>query len=148
LFSVFTAFSQQSAATKTQTKSSGPITSERGSVPPVAIEGKWTAKTPSGDEVVYAFKSSGTNFEGTITETSSGFVTHIKDGTVVGNRISFVEVVPMGGQDFTISYRGTVKGDVIVMTRDTHSDTVTVGANGKLTKSHDAPMKFVAKRSS
>ena len=53
----------------------------------------------------------------------------------------------MGGQDFTISYRGTVKGDVIVMTRDTHSDTVTVGANGKLTKSHDAPMKFVAKRS-
>ena len=145
LITTGTALSQQQATPKASTGSTAKQPPKRSSVTAAAVvDGKWVAKTPSGVET-YAFKSSGTKLEGSISETS-GAERPISDGKVGGDKISFVDTIPVGGEDFKFLYKGVVKGDTIEMTRESNAVLASVGANAQITTTHPAPMKFTVKK--
>jgi hypothetical protein len=85
-----------------------------------SVDGKWTAEVPGrgGNTMTttFNFKADGGNLSGTVT-TPRG-ENPIQNGKIDGDNISFDQVMNFNGNEFKISYKGTVKGDAIEMTRD------------------------------
>jgi hypothetical protein len=80
--------------------------------------GTWAAEfdTPFGHvKYAYQIKVDGVHVTGTLR--SAGARTRIREGRLVGEKISFVELVDFGGQTFRIEYEGTLLGDEIHFTR-------------------------------
>lgn len=75
------------------------------------LNGKWKGnmKTPNGDslEIDFNFHVDGEKLTGTVTNTYGE--EQITEGTVKGDKISFV--ILAGGGQFKITYNGTVAGD-------------------------------------
>src|SRR6476646_9055 len=82
------------------------------------VSGKWTASfdTQVGvQNYTYEFKVDGEKLTGT---TKSQFgESEIKDGTVKGDTVSFVETLKFEDQLIPISYTGKIAGDEIKFTR-------------------------------
>jgi len=87
------------------------------------ISGKWTAEFDSQvgmQKYTYEFKVDGKNITGKATANIGGsdFESEIKEGTIDGDKISFVENLNYSGMDLAITYTGTVSGDEMNLTRD------------------------------
>lgn len=87
------------------------------------ISGKWTAEFDSQvglQKYTYEFKVDGKNITGKATANIAGTdsTSEIKEGTIDGNKISFVENLNYNGMDLAITYTGTVSGDEMNLTRD------------------------------
>jgi hypothetical protein len=87
------------------------------------ITGKWTAEFDSQvglQKYTYEFKVAGKNITGKATANIGGtdFESEIKEGTIDGDKISFVETLNYSGMDLAITYTGTVSGDEMKLTRD------------------------------
>ena len=79
--------------------------------------GKWVAK--DGDnEIKLDLKVEGSKLTGTIENTQMPGVIDIQDGKIEGNNISFGYVRNVSGQDFTMSWTGTLSGDELKLKRD------------------------------
>jgi hypothetical protein len=84
--------------------------------------GRWTAEfdSPIGvQKYVYEFKNSGDALTGQATyEHSMGKGTvQLKDLKLDGDKVSFNEPLTIDGNEITISYSGTLAGDVLSLTR-------------------------------
>lgn len=82
------------------------------------INGKWKAKfdTQIGEQhYVYQFKAEGEKLTGTATNDMGS--TEIKDGTIKGDDVYFVENLDFNGNTLRIEYTGKLKGDEIQFTR-------------------------------
>jgi hypothetical protein len=85
------------------------------------VSGKWTyeqAGRQGGNPttVTLTLKAAGGALTGTMSRPGrdgNAMETPISDGKVDGNDISFKTVQSMGGNDITITYKGTVNGDSI-----------------------------------
>jgi hypothetical protein len=86
------------------------------------LAGRWTSKFDSqiGEQnYVYVFTQEGDRLVGTASyEHSMGKgdvkLTSIK---VDGSKVSFTEPLDFGGTEITITYTGTIEGDVLTLTR-------------------------------
>jgi hypothetical protein len=82
------------------------------------INGKWKAKfdTQIGEQnYTYEFKADGDKLTGTATNAMGS--TEIKEGTVKGDQVSFVENLEFNGMAIRIEYTGKMSGDEIKFTR-------------------------------
>jgi hypothetical protein len=85
------------------------------------VSGKWTyeqAGRQGGNPttVTLTLKAAGGTLTGTMSRPGrdgNAMDTPISDGTVSGNDISFKTVQSFGGNEMTITYKGTVNGDTI-----------------------------------
>jgi hypothetical protein len=87
------------------------------------VTGTWTAEieTQIGvQKYVFKLKAEGEKLTGTATGERMGKKDEvvITDGTVKGDKVTFVEKLPFEGQELIIKYTGTVAGDEIKLTRD------------------------------
>ena len=87
------------------------------------ISGKWTAEFDSQvglQKYTYEFKVDGKNITGKATANIGGndSTSEIKEGTIDGDKVSFVENLNYSGMDLVITYTGTVSGDELNLTRD------------------------------
>lgn len=95
--------------------------------PSTGASGKWLLK--DGDnEIKLEFKVEGSKLTGTIENTQMPGVIEFKDGKIEGDRISFSYVRQMNGQDFKISWTGTLSGDEIKLKREAGGGTGMPGA--------------------
>jgi len=79
--------------------------------------GKWVAK--DGDnEIKLDLKVEGSKLTGTIENTQMPGAIEIKDGKIEGNNISFGYVRNVSGQDFNMSWTGTLSGDELKLKRE------------------------------
>ena len=82
------------------------------------VDGKWKAKfdTQIGEQnYTYDLKSDGEKLTGTAANAMGS--TEIKEGTVKGDDISFVENLDFNGTAIRIEYKGKISGDEIKFTR-------------------------------
>lgn len=82
----------------------------------VDITGRWTSEfdSPRGHQkYTFTFKQEGTNLTGTaIAEVNERRrETELKEGKVVGDSVSFVELLNFGGNEIRITYTGKVSAD-------------------------------------
>jgi len=87
------------------------------------ISGKWTAEFDSQvglQKYTYEFTVDGTSITGKASANIGGsdMQSEIVEGTIDGDKISFVENLNYNGMDLSIAYTGTVSGDEINLTRD------------------------------
>ena len=83
------------------------------------VSGKWTAEVAGRggpQTITLTFKVDGDKLTGTVSNPMGELP--ISDGKVEGDNISFNQVLSFGGNDVTLKYTGTVKGDTIEMKRD------------------------------
>jgi enterochelin esterase-like enzyme len=79
--------------------------------------GKWVAK--DGDnEIKLDLKVEGSKLKGTIENTQMPGAIEIKDGKIEGNNISFGYVRNVSGQDFNMTWTGTLSGDELKLKRE------------------------------
>jgi enterochelin esterase-like enzyme len=79
--------------------------------------GKWVAK--DGDnEIKLDLKVEGSKLTGTIENTQMPGAIEIKDGKIEGNNISFGYARNVSGQDFNMSWTGTLSGDELKLKRE------------------------------
>jgi hypothetical protein len=85
------------------------------------IDGKWTAEMPGMDgtpmKISYTFKANGTTLTGTTTG-PDGKEIQLKDGKIDGNKISFVQVMDMGGQEMKMTVKGELAGPELKISMD------------------------------
>ena len=88
------------------------------------ITGKWNAEFDSqvGKQVyVFEFKVEGAKLTGNaiskIGDATTPTTTPITEGTIKGDAISFVENLDYNGSPLKISYKGTISGDEIKLSR-------------------------------
>lgn len=85
-----------------------------------SADGKWTAEVPGRGgntmTMTFTFKTEGSNLTGTVA-TQMG-ENPIQNGKVDGDNISFEQVINFNGNERKLTYKGTVKGDTIEMTRE------------------------------
>lgn len=82
------------------------------------INGRWKAKfdTQIGEQnYTYEFKADGEKLTGTATNGMGS--TEIKEGTIKGDTVSFVENLEFNGNAIRIEYTGKITGDEIKFTR-------------------------------
>ena len=83
------------------------------------VTGKWVARMAGRNgqthDVTFTFKAEGNVLTGTVT-TRRGDVP-ISDGKIDGNHISFNQTMEFNGNTVRLSYRGTLAGDEIKLTR-------------------------------
>ncbi len=82
------------------------------------INGKWKAKfdTQIGEQhYTYQFKADGEKLTGSATNDMG--TTEIKDGTIKGDTVFFVENLEFNGMAIRIEYTGKINGDEIQFTR-------------------------------
>jgi hypothetical protein len=82
------------------------------------INGKWKAKfdTQIGEQnYVYTLKSDGEKLTGTAANAMGS--TEIKEGTIKGDDVYFVENLDFNGNAIRIEYTGKIAGDEIKFTR-------------------------------
>jgi enterochelin esterase-like enzyme len=85
--------------------------------PSKGAAGKWVAK--DGDnEIKLDLKVDGAKLSGTFENTQMPGVIEFKDGKIEGDKISFSYVRPMNGQDFNVSWTGTLSGDEMKLKRE------------------------------
>jgi len=87
------------------------------------ISGKWTAEFDSQvglQKYTYEFKVDGASITGKAKANIAGsdMESEIKEGTIDGDKITFVENLNYNGMDLAITYTGTVSGDEMTLTRD------------------------------
>ncbi|MEJ2108777.1 MAG: hypothetical protein P8Z37_02475 [Acidobacteriota bacterium] len=87
------------------------------------ISGKWTAEFDSQvgmQKYTYEFTVEGTSITGKATANIAGsdMESKIVEGTIDGDKISFVENLNYNGMDLSITYTGTVSGDEMKLSRD------------------------------
>jgi len=82
------------------------------------VSGKWTFDQPgrggNTTTVTLTLKASGDSLTGNVSQPGrdgTAMEMPISDGKVSGNDVSFKVTRSMGGNDFTITYKGTVNGD-------------------------------------
>ncbi|MGC8794461.1 MAG: hypothetical protein ACP5U2_13835 [Bryobacteraceae bacterium] len=84
------------------------------------VTGKWVAEVPGRQgqtmQMTFNFKQEGEKLTGTIS-TPRG-ESPISDGKVVGDQISFTQVVEFGGNQMKFLYKGKVVGHEIRFTRE------------------------------
>ena len=94
------------------------VAQDAGQAKAVDVTGTWesTVESPQGALASTAtYKQDGE----TLTGTHVGQMGELQlKGTVKGNAIAYQITVDMGGQQFTISYSGTIDGDTITGTAD------------------------------
>ena len=81
------------------------------------INGTWKAKfTQIGEQnYTYEFRSDGEKLTGKATNAMGS--SEIKDGSVKGDDVSFVEILDFNGNSIRIEYKGKISGDEIKFTR-------------------------------
>ena len=81
------------------------------------INGKWIAKVPARggktSEIVFNFQMDGDKLTGTV----SGATSHILEGKINGDEISFLVVVKAAGMKVGYDYSGKISGNQIKFTR-------------------------------
>ncbi len=78
------------------------------------INGKWAGEIVGQDmQIAFTFKAEGTTLTGV--HIVNGQETHIKDGKIDGDNISFTVTLDLGGET-KIPHKGTISGDQIKMT--------------------------------
>ena len=87
------------------------------------ISGKWTAEFDSQvgvQKYTYEFTVTGTSFTGKASANIAGadMKSEIVEGTIDGDKISFVENLEYTGMPLSIKYTGTVSGNEMKLTRD------------------------------
>ena len=87
------------------------------------ISGKWTSEFESQvgpQKYTYEFKVEGKKITGkaSVNVEGSDLESEITEGTIEGDKISFVENLDYNGMPLTIQYTGTVSGDEIKVERD------------------------------
>jgi hypothetical protein len=84
------------------------------------VTGKWVAEMPGRNgttQTTFTFKVDGAKLTGTM-QGAQGDPVELTEGKVDGDNISFVTVRNMGGNEFKITWKGTVSGDEIKLTRE------------------------------
>jgi enterochelin esterase-like enzyme len=90
---------------------------EKSDKPLRGVAGKWRIK--DGDsEIKLEFEVEGTQLTGTIENTQMPGAIELKNGKIEGDKISFDYVRQMMGQDFKISWTGTLSGNEIKLKRE------------------------------
>jgi hypothetical protein len=82
------------------------------------IDGKWKAKfdTQVGEQnYTYEFKSDGEKLTGTAANGMGS--SEIKEGSIEGDIVSFVENIDFNGNALRIEYKGNISGDEIKFVR-------------------------------
>jgi hypothetical protein len=87
------------------------------------VSGKWSAEFDSQvglQKYTYEFKVDGTKITGKAAVNIGGtdMESKIVEGTIEGDKISFVENLEYSGMPLEIKYTGTVSGDEMNLTRD------------------------------
>ncbi|MGD8896776.1 MAG: hypothetical protein PVJ73_12140 [Acidobacteriota bacterium] len=87
------------------------------------VAGTWTAEFDSQigvQKYTYVFKVDGETLTGTATGERMGETVEVEitDGKVVGDKVTFTEMLDFQGQQIPISYTGTIAGDEIKFTRN------------------------------
>ena len=84
------------------------------------VNGKWVAQVPGRDgtprETTFTFKVEGGKLTGTVSGRQGD--TAISEGKIDGDKISFVVVRNIQGNEVKQSYKGVVAGDEIKLTRE------------------------------
>jgi hypothetical protein len=85
-----------------------------------SVDGKWTAEVPGRGgntmTMTFTFKTEGSTLTGTVANQMGE--NPIQNGKVDGDNISFEQVMNFNGNERRLTYKGTVKGDTIEMTRE------------------------------
>ncbi|MCG6921048.1 MAG: hypothetical protein LJF15_08190 [Acidobacteria bacterium] len=87
------------------------------------VAGTWTAEFDSQigvQKYTYVFKVDGETLTGTATGERMGDTVEVEitDGKVVGDKVTFTEMLDFQGQQIPITYTGTIAGDEIKFTRN------------------------------
>jgi hypothetical protein len=87
------------------------------------VAGTWTAEFDSQigvQKYAYVFKVDGETLTGTVTGERMGETAEVEitDGKVVGDKVTFTEMLDFQGQQIPITYTGTIAGDEIKFTRN------------------------------
>jgi hypothetical protein len=87
------------------------------------VSGKWTAEFESGvgpQKYIYELKVEDGKITGKASVNVGGadMESKITEGTVEGDKVSFVESLDYQGMPLTISYKGTISGDEMKLERD------------------------------
>ena len=87
------------------------------------VAGTWTSEFDSQigvQKYTYLFEVDGETLTGTATGERMGETVEVKitDGKVVGDTVTFTEMLDFQGQELTITYEGTIEGDEIKLTRN------------------------------
>ena len=87
------------------------------------ISGKWSAEFDSQvglQKYTYEFTVDGTSFTGKASANIAGadMESKIIDGKIEGDKISFTENLDYNGMPLAITYKGTVSGDEMKLSRD------------------------------
>jgi hypothetical protein len=87
------------------------------------VAGTWTAEFDSQigvQKYTYVFKVDGETLTGTATGERMGDTVEVEitDGKVVGDKVTFTEMLDFQGQQIPITYSGTIAGDEIKFTRN------------------------------
>ncbi|HSW39169.1 MAG TPA: alpha/beta hydrolase-fold protein [Acidobacteriota bacterium] len=97
--------------------------------PTTGATGKWLIK--DGDnEITLEMKADGSRLTGKLNNSQMPGTIEFKDGTIEGDRISFSYVRQMSGQDFKMSWTGTLSGDEIKLKREAGGGGGMPGAGG------------------
>jgi len=81
------------------------------------LAGKWIMKDGEND-IKLDLKVDGSKLSGTIENTQMPGTIEIKDGKIEGNNISFGYARNVSGQDFNMSWTGTLSGDELKLKRE------------------------------
>ena len=85
-----------------------------------AVDGKWAGEVQGGrgpQQITLTLKADGGNLTGSVAGGRGGEVA-IKEGSISGSTVKFKTTqMGRGGNEVTMSWSGTVKGDEIAMTR-------------------------------
>jgi len=86
------------------------------------VAGTWTAEFDSQigvQKYTYVFEVDGETLTGTAEGERMGDTAKVEitDGKVVGDKVTFTEMLDFQGQQLPITYEGTVEGDEIKFTR-------------------------------
>jgi len=87
------------------------------------VAGTWTAEFDSQigvQKYTYTFKVDGETLIGTAVGERMGETAEVEitDGKVVGDKVTFTEMLDFQGQQIPITYEGTIEGDEIKFTRN------------------------------
>ncbi|MCG6926874.1 MAG: hypothetical protein LJF30_16400 [Acidobacteria bacterium] len=87
------------------------------------VAGTWTAEFDSQigvQKYTYVFEVDGETLTGTAEGERMGDTAKVEitDGKVVGDKVTFTEMLDFQGQQLPITYEGTVEGDEIKFTRN------------------------------
>lgn len=86
------------------------------------VAGKWTAEFDSQvglQKYTYDLKVDGKNITGTASANIAGtdMTSKIVEGTIDGDKVSFVENLDYNGMELKIEYKGTISGDEMNLSR-------------------------------